>query len=61
MGLEVGVGIAAGMIANPRSLGLVGMRERAAALGATFHVAGDPGRGTIIRVTLPRPHDPGAV
>ena len=55
-----GVGIAAGMITNPRSLGLVGMRERAAALGATFHVAGDPGGGTIIRVTLPRPHDPGA-
>jgi two-component system sensor histidine kinase UhpB len=55
-----GVGIAAGMITNPRSLGLVGMRERAAALGANFHVAGDPGRGTIIRVTLPRSHDPGA-
>jgi two-component system, NarL family, sensor histidine kinase UhpB len=50
-----GVGIAPGMIANPRSLGLVGMRERAAALGADFHVAGGPDCGTTIRVTLPRP------
>jgi two-component system sensor histidine kinase UhpB len=51
-----GVGIPAGMIDSPHSLGLVGMRERAAAIGADFEVTGGPGRGTIIRVRLP--HDP---
>ena len=50
-----GVGIPPGSIANPQSLGLVGMRERAAALGAAFHVEGGPGRGTTVRVVLPRP------
>jgi PAS domain S-box-containing protein len=55
-----GVGIPVGMIDNPGSLGLVGMRERAAALGADFKVEGGPGRGTTIRVTLPHIRDPGA-
>ena len=45
-----GVGIPPGTIDNPRSLGLVGMRERAAALGAEFQVEGGPGRGTTVRV-----------
>ncbi len=49
-----GVGIPAGMLDNPGSLGLVGMRERAMALGAEFQVEGGPGRGTTIRVKLPR-------
>ena len=56
-----GVGIPPGMIADPRSLGLVGMRERAAALGADFQVDGGPGRGTIIRVTLLGPREADAV
>jgi PAS domain S-box-containing protein len=50
-----GVGIPPGTIANPRSLGLVGMRERAAALGADFRIEGGPGQGTTVRVILPRP------
>jgi two-component system sensor histidine kinase UhpB len=49
-----GVGIPAGATDNPTSLGLVGMRERATALGADFRVASSPGRGTTIRVTMPR-------
>ena len=54
--VDDGVGIPAGMIDNPQSLGLVGMRERAAAIGAHFEVEGGPGRGTAVRVRLP--HDP---
>jgi PAS domain S-box-containing protein len=49
-----GIGIPAGVIDNAGSLGLVGMRERAAAIGAGFHVEGGLGRGTTVRVTLPR-------
>jgi signal transduction histidine kinase len=41
------------MLDNPSSLGLVGMRERAAALGADFQVRGGRGPGTSIRVVLP--------
>jgi len=49
-----GVGIAPGTLGNNGSLGLVGMRERATALGAGFQIYGDPGRGTTIRVALAR-------
>jgi PAS domain S-box-containing protein len=50
-----GVGIQAGMFGKRGSLGLVGMRERAAAIGADFQVQTRPGGGTLIRVALPRP------
>jgi two-component system sensor histidine kinase UhpB len=50
-----GVGIAAGMLAKRGSLGLLGMRERAAAIGADFQVQPGPTGGTIIRVVLRRP------
>jgi PAS domain S-box-containing protein len=50
-----GVGIPPGMFGKRGSLGLVGMRERAAAIGADFQVQTHPGGGTIIRVALPRP------
>jgi two-component system sensor histidine kinase UhpB len=49
-----GIGIPGGAIDDPGSLGLVGMRERAAALGATFDMQSAPGQGTTIRVVLPR-------
>jgi two-component system sensor histidine kinase UhpB len=55
-----GVGIPPGMIENPGSLGLVGMRERATALGADFKVEGGPGSGTIVRAALPRPREGGS-
>lgn len=52
-----GVGIPPGMIGNPGSLGLVGMRERAAALRAAFEVVGGAEGGTTVRVVMrtPRP------
>lgn len=36
-----------------RSLGLIGMRERATQLGGSFHLFGRPGRGTRIRIEIP--------
>ena len=36
-----------------RSLGLVGMRERARMLGGTFRIHGEAGRGTTVTVRLP--------
>ncbi len=38
---------------NERSLGLLGMRERASLLGGTFQVHGRPGEGTRIRIEIP--------
>jgi two-component system sensor histidine kinase UhpB len=49
-----GRGIPPGMIDDPRSLGLVGMRERAAALGAEFQVLAGATGGTTVRVGVPR-------
>ena len=39
-----------------RSLGLVGMRERARAQGGTLEVRGVRGRGTVVECTLPHRH-----
>jgi signal transduction histidine kinase len=36
-----------------RGLGLLGMEERARHLGGTFQIDSQPGRGTLLRVTLP--------
>lgn len=36
-----------------RGLGLLGMEERARHLGGTFHIDSLPGRGALLRVTLP--------
>jgi PAS domain S-box-containing protein len=49
-----GRGISSAEISNSRSLGLVGMRERAIALGGTVSIIGAPGRGTIVRTVLPQ-------
>jgi signal transduction histidine kinase len=38
-----------------RSLGLLGMHERAAAAGGRTSIEGLPGRGTTITVTIPLP------
>jgi len=40
---------------NPRSLGLLGMRERTALLGGSFDIAGRPGKGTVMTVQVPLP------
>lgn len=38
---------------DERSLGLLGMRERASLLGGTFQMQGTPGKGTRIRIEIP--------
>lgn len=48
-----GSGITAEQASDAQSLGIVGMRERAYALGGTLDVRGESGRGTTVRVTLP--------
>jgi PAS domain S-box-containing protein len=48
-----GRGIQAKEIAGLKSLGLLGMRERAKQLGGSFDIQGVPGDGTIVRVSIP--------
>jgi PAS domain S-box-containing protein len=48
-----GVGLAPNSLSGRRSLGLVGMRERALACGGSLMVQGKPGEGTAIVVTIP--------
>ena len=38
---------------DPRSLGLLGMRERASLLGGTFQLRSRPDEGTRIRIEIP--------
>ena len=48
-----GRGLAALEASGRRSLGLMGMRERAAALGGEIEISGAPGRGTTVRARIP--------
>jgi len=48
-----GVGFSPAALAERRSLGLLGMRERAAAFGGEVEVTGSPGRGVTVLVRLP--------
>jgi signal transduction histidine kinase len=48
-----GRGISEAEIKNTRSIGLLGMRERAALLGGEVRVSGEPGKGTTVRVRIP--------
>jgi two-component system, NarL family, sensor histidine kinase UhpB len=48
-----GVGFQPDTLSGLRSLGLVGMRERALACGGVLMVQGKPGAGTAITVTIP--------
>jgi signal transduction histidine kinase len=48
-----GVGIAAGQTNGRRSLGLLGMQERALRLGGEVSISGAPGKGTRVMLTLP--------
>ena len=50
-----GVGFTPDSLSGLRSLGLVGMRERALACGGVLMVQGKPGEGTAIVVTIPVP------
>jgi PAS domain S-box-containing protein len=48
-----GCGISRQQVANPHSLGLFSMRERAAALGGTVDFRSNTGRGTTVSVRMP--------
>jgi two-component system sensor kinase len=48
-----GVGISPGLIAERRSLGLLGMRERVAVFGGAIELSGVPGQGTAVAVRMP--------
>ncbi len=48
-----GLGISEDRINDPRSLGLIGMRERVYARGGTIHIRGIPRGGTRISVEIP--------
>ena len=50
-----GVGLDADALQARRSLGVLGMRERARALGGTLRLAGSPGRGATVLVSFPLP------
>ncbi len=50
-----GRGISEREIHNTKSIGLLGMRERAALLGGEVRFHGQPGQGTTVTVRLPRP------
>jgi len=50
-----GVGISEKTLANPLSLGILGIRERVSLLGGTVSIHGAPGRGTALKVTIPLP------
>jgi signal transduction histidine kinase len=48
-----GVGLTANRLTSRGGLGLIGMRERAQALGGTFNISEREGGGTVVAVTLP--------
>ncbi|MDP2382000.1 MAG: response regulator [Nitrospirota bacterium] len=48
-----GQGILPARITEATSLGLLGMRERAEAVGGTFRIVGLPGQGTTVTVRVP--------
>ena len=52
-----GLGVTPEQLANPRSLGIIGMRERAELLGGSVAIRGGPGEGTVVAVTLPLARD----
>jgi len=51
-----GRGIREEEIYNTKSIGLLGMRERASLLGGEVRLAGQPDKGTTVTVRIPRPH-----
>ena len=59
-----GKGIADAQIENTKSLGILGMRERALLFEGKIDIDGAPGKGTRVSVSIPvaeRPYHPGAL
>ncbi len=55
-----GRGIRASEFSNPKSLGLLGMRERTLLLGGEFNIRGVQGKGTTVTVRIPLEPTPNA-
>lgn len=53
-----GRGITSAQSADPKAIGLLGMRERAELIGGTFEITGRRGKGTVVSVRLPIPNAP---
>ena len=51
--IDDGKGIAGKDVTNPKSLGILGMKERALFLGGELKVAANNGRGTVVGLTVP--------
>ena len=51
-----GQGIGEEQLSTGSSLGILGMRERALLLGGELTISGEPGKGTTVRVRIPRPN-----
>ena len=51
-----GKGVNEEQLSAGRSLGILGMRERALMLGGEFTITGAPGKGTTVRVRIPETH-----
>ena len=49
-----GQGIGEQQLSAGRSLGILGMRERSLLLGGDLTIRGTPGKGTTVRVRIPR-------
>ena len=48
-----GIGVSQKKISNPRSFGIIGMRERAQFIGGSFDIISSRNKGTTINVTMP--------
>lgn len=55
-----GKGITENEISNPKSFGLMGIRERALSLGGDVEIVGDKNKGTTVRVRIPKSDMEGA-
>ena len=51
--IDNGRGITKGQLEDHRSLGILGMKERAMILGGTVTINGVPGQGTSLKVEMP--------
>jgi signal transduction histidine kinase len=51
-----GVGFDHENISKKRTLGILGMKERAAMMGGKYEIYSEPGKGTTISVLIPLPH-----
>jgi PAS domain S-box-containing protein len=54
-----GIGITQEQISNPKSFGIIGIRERAHFLGGEVNIDGIPDKGTTVTVTIPLNERPG--